>query len=68
MRQSLGGVIGAENGLAKRESDQAADRLYVRFRARFAVPREYPIALLKDPDFDLWVRKRADELGRTRPS
>jgi hypothetical protein len=63
VRQSLGGVIGAENSVAKREGVVDRGDLYARFRARFAKARDYPESLLEDPDFDIWVQKRADDLS-----
>jgi hypothetical protein len=63
IQRTLSGVIGAANGEARREGETASDALYLRFRSRFARARALPEALLDDPDFDLWIRKRADELG-----
>jgi hypothetical protein len=63
VRQSLGGVIGSENSVARREGVRARNALYVRFRARFAKARDYPGPLLEDPDFDLWIQKRAADLS-----
>jgi hypothetical protein len=63
IRQSLGGVIGSENSMARNENVRGRDALYVRFRARFAQARAYPDALREDPEFDLWLQKRAADLG-----
>lgn len=62
-RQSVGGVVGAENDVARREGVTEPTALYGRFRARFAKRRDYPEGILEDPDFDRWLRKRAVELG-----
>jgi hypothetical protein len=63
IRQSLGGVIGSINSMAKREGVTGRDALYARFRARFAQDRGYPESLLEDPELDLWIQKRADDLS-----
>ncbi len=64
VRASLGGVIGAAYGEATRQGPLAPAELYVRFRGRFAVHRPgIPNSLTRDPDFELWLHKRAEELG-----
>jgi hypothetical protein len=64
VRQSLGGVIGAAHGEARRAGITRRDALFVRFRGRFAVHRpDLPEELLRDEDFEIWLRKRAQELG-----
>lgn len=63
VQKSLAGIIGAANSVARRENDTARKSLYLRFRARFAKERDLPDAMLDDPQFDCWIRKRADELS-----
>lgn len=64
MRKTLAGIIGSANSRAGFEGRTARDELYVRFRSRFAPQRDIPESMLDDPDFELWLRKRADELAR----
>jgi hypothetical protein len=64
VRQSLGGVIGAAHGEAKRSGATRAAELFVRFRGRFALQRpSIPDAMVHDNDFEVWLHKRAEELG-----
>jgi hypothetical protein len=63
LRQSIGGIVGAANGVAKRDGVRDRGALYAFFRSRFAKDRGIPDALLDDPDFDIWLRKRAEDLG-----
>lgn len=65
IQRTLAGVIGAANGEARREGDTANQSLYLRFRSRFAKKRDLPDVFVADPDFDVWIRKRADELAST---
>lgn len=63
VRQRLSGVIGYANGVARDDGVRDVDSLFVRFRGRFAKTRPLPDELLDDPVFELWIRKRAEELG-----
>jgi hypothetical protein len=63
VQMSLSGVIGSANSDARREGETGRGALYARFRGRFAKGRNYPDALLEDPQFERWIQKRADELG-----
>jgi hypothetical protein len=66
-RAALGGVIGAAHGEATRYGPISTAELYVRFRGRFAVHRPgLPDAVTHDPAFELWLRKRAQELRQPR--
>lgn len=61
---ALSGVIGAANGKVRHErGDSSPDGLYVLFRSRFAQQRRLPDGMLDDPAFELWLRKRAEQLG-----
>jgi hypothetical protein len=64
LRLALSGVIGAANGDARRQGDTAVGSLHARFRGRFAKSRNVPPSMLADPEFELWLRKRAAELAR----
>jgi hypothetical protein len=61
--RSLSGIIGAAKSVAIREGATTTAELYARFRLPFAKPRALPDSLLDDPDFDRWLRRRADELA-----
>jgi hypothetical protein len=63
LRLSFGGIIGAANGAARREGVHDRGSLYAFFRSRFAKERSIPDEMLDDRDFDVWLRKRAEELG-----
>jgi hypothetical protein len=66
VRQSLNGVIGAAHGEAKREGAVRAAELFVRFRGRFALHRRnVPDTMVHDDDFEVWLHKRAEELGES---
>ena len=64
--KSLGGVIGSADSEALRAGAITSEELVVRFRGRFANKRDLPSELLADADFELWLRKRADDLGVER--
>ncbi len=63
LQQSLSSVVGAAYGNARQERDTTPEALLVRFRGRFAKERGLPDGLLRDDDFELWLRKRALELS-----
>lgn len=62
-KQQLSGVIGYANSVARKRGIHSKANLYAFFRSRFASERSLPDGLLDDPDFDAWLRKRAEELG-----
>lgn len=63
LQQRLGGIVGYANGVAKRQGITSAAQLYPWFRSRFATIRDIPEAVLEDPDFTRWLKKRAEDLG-----
>jgi hypothetical protein len=63
LRQNLSGIIGYANSVAKREGVHSSASLYAFFRSRFAAKRPLADDLVDDPDFNVWLRKRAEELG-----
>jgi hypothetical protein len=65
LRQKLSGIIGYANSVAKREGITSPGPLYAFFRSRFSAERQFVDELLEDPEFDAWLRKRAEELGDT---
>jgi hypothetical protein len=66
LRQSFGGVAGAAKSMSMQHGGQAPEQqIYVRLRRAFAKKREeVPDEMLDDPDFELWLRKRALEMAR----
>lgn len=65
LRKSFGGIAGAAKSMSTQRWGQAApEQIYVRLRRAFAKKRdEVPEDLLDDPDFELWLRKRASEIA-----
>ena len=63
LKQVFAGIIGAANSTAQKEGATGRPALRARFRSRFAQTRELPPGLIQDPDFELWIEKRAAELG-----
>jgi len=63
LRQNLSGIIGYANSVAKREGVHSSASLYAFFRSRFAAKRPLSDHLVDDPDFNVWLQKRAEELG-----
>lgn len=61
--QRCGGILGYANGVAQKEKETDAARLYSIFKGRFAKERGLPPDLTEDPEFDVWLRLRAAELG-----
>lgn len=63
LKESMAGVIGYANSGARKRGETDSRSLYALFRSRFAKARELPSRFLEDPDFDRWLRLRANELG-----
>jgi hypothetical protein len=61
--QRCGGILGYAHGVAKQERNTDAATLYPTFKGRFAKERGFPPSLIEDPEFDVWLRLRASELG-----
>jgi Zn-dependent peptidase ImmA (M78 family) len=65
IRASFGGIVGSANnsvGLGRRFTEE---ELYGRLRLAFTKTRDLPSALLDDPEFAIWMRKRAREVALT---
>lgn len=65
LRQSFGGVAGAAKSMSTQRAGQASEQqIYMRLRRAFAKQRdEVPDEMLDDPDFELWLRRRAFEMA-----
>ena len=65
LRQSFGGIAGsAKSSSMQRGGHASPDQVYLRLRRAFAKKRkDVPDGLLDDPEFDLWLRKRAHEIA-----
>ena len=61
--QRCGGILGFANGAARDRGETDPASLYPYFKGRFAKDRGLPDGLTEDPEFDLWLRLRANELG-----
>lgn len=63
IRASFGGIVGSANNggwLGRRYTE---DELYERLRRAFTKSRDVPGSLLDDPEFLVWMRKRAREVA-----
>ena len=63
LKESMSGVIGYANSLARKQGETDSRSLYALFKSRFAKARNLPSGFLEDPDFDTWLKLRASELG-----
>lgn len=61
--RSCNGILGYAADQARRAEEDSAAQLYAAFRERFAKSRNLPPTLIADPEFDVWLRLRATELG-----
>ena len=64
IQRTLAGVIGAANSVARREGITGMAELHARFRSRFAKARDLPEEMLDDPEFEIWLQKRAEKLSK----
>lgn len=63
--QRCGGILGfAYDGVVREGGETDAAALYPIFKGRFAKERGFPPGLIEDPEFDIWLRLRADEFSR----
>ncbi len=61
--RSCNGILGYAADQARRAGENDPAQLYAVFQGRFAKSRKLPEGLIADPEFDVWLRLRASELG-----
>lgn len=66
LAHSISSIVGYAHGLTLRDPPFSVEKLLGHVRSRFAGRSDLPADLLEDPDFSLYLAKKADELADRR--